>query len=46
MLVGYDDVESKVMSIKCITTESSIGQTADVGPKPGYLLKECALLRN
>ena len=39
MLVGYDDVESKVMSIKCITTESSIGQTADAGPKPGCLIK-------
>ena len=39
MLVEYDDVESKVMSIKCITTESSIVPTADVGPKPGYLIK-------
>ena len=39
MLVGYDDVESKMMSIKCITTESSIGQTVDAGLKQGYLLK-------
>ena len=39
ILVGYDDVESKVMSIKCITTESSIVPTADAGPKPGCLIK-------
>ena len=39
MLVGYDDVESKVMSIKCINTESSIVPTADAGPKPGCLIK-------
>ena len=46
MLVGYDDVESKVMSIKCITTESSVVSTADAGPKPGCLIKWWALLRN
>ena len=39
MLVGYDDVESKVMSIKCITTESSIGQIADAGPRSGCWIK-------
>ena len=40
MLVGYDDViESKVMSIKCITTESNVVSTADAGPKPGCLIK-------
>ena len=37
MLVGYNDVvESKVMAIKWIVTESSIGQTADAGPEPGF----------
>ena len=46
MLVGYDDVESKVMSIMCITTESSIVPTADAGPKPGCLIKWWALLRH
>ena len=39
MLVGYDDVESEVMSIKCITAESSVVSTADAGPKPGCLIK-------
>ena len=35
MLVGYDDVQSKVMSIKEIITESRIVPTADAGTKTG-----------